>query len=616
MSRIRNISVIAHIDHGKSTLSDRLLELTNTIATLGVHKQFLDKLKVEQERGITVKAVTCSMRYKHKGEEYMINLIDTPGHVDFRAEVIHSLKAGNGCLLLIDAAQGIQAQTVANFYLAFAENLKIIPVLNKIDLPAAEPGKVLEQLEQTFELDPVDALAISAKTGLGVGAILPAIIERVPPPTGSVDENFKCLLIDSWYDNYKGVILLVRVFGGTVQRGDRISSVHTGHKYEVSEVGLMHPDQSPVNRLCAGMVGYVVPSMKRSSESKIGDTFYHVGKPVQALPGFEDAKPMIYVGAFPLDTKEFKRLEDSINNLSLNDRSITVHRDTSTALGQGWRLGFLGSLHLSVFQDRLKDEYGAEVIITTPTVPYQIEYRDGTFGTISNPSEFPDVVTHSSKVLDIREPVVEATMIFPSDYLGSVIELCEACFLLKEQTFLSSSRVLLKYIIPLAQLVEDFFGKLKSSTKGYATLDYEEAGYIPADVLRLSLLINGKSVDALASIVHRSQAERRGREWVKKMRGLVDRQLYEVVIQAAVGNKVVARESISAKRKDVTAKCYGGDVSRKMKLLNKQKEGKKRMRSIGNVQISQEVCTWKPGFLLISSLSMTSSLKRGISDPN
>ncbi|ODQ50303.1 GTP-binding protein lepa [Saitoella complicata NRRL Y-17804] len=589
LENYRNFAIVAHIDHGKSTLSDRLLEYTGTIRKDADNKQVLDKLKVEQERGITVKAQTCTMFYQHKGQDYLINLIDTPGHVDFRAEVSRSLAACNGALLLVDAAQGIQAQTVANFYLAFAEGLEMLPALNKIDLPSADPERVLTQMRDTFEIDTSDALMVSAKAGLGIETVLPAVIERMPPPSGDAAGRLKCLLIDSWYDNYVGVIALIRVFDGTMRKGDKITSAYTGLKYEVGEVGIMHPDRTPIKELKAGMVGYIITGMKESKEAHIGDTYMKVGEKVDPLPGFEPTQPMVFVGAYPIDAVDFTKLDESISHLVLNDRSVSIQKETSTALGQGWRIGFLGTLHCSVFQDRLKQEYGSEVIITAPTVPFKVRYQDGSEAIISNPYDFPDLTTRSgpNPVEDVQEPIVEATMMFPQEYLGPIIELCEANRgEQKECTFMNTGeRVLLKYALPLSQLVDDFFGKLKGMSKGYASLDYEDSGYRTADLVKLTLLVNKKPVDALAAVCHRSQVDRKGREWAKRLKNLLDRQLYEIIIQATVGQRVIARESISAMRKDVTAKCYGGDITRKMKLLSKQKEGKKRMKTIGNIQV-------------------------------
>ncbi|EPY52563.1 GTPase [Schizosaccharomyces cryophilus OY26] len=585
--QIRNWAVIAHIDHGKSTLSDCLLKLTGVIDKNNAKNQFLDKLAVERRRGITVKAQTCSMIYYYENKPYLLNLIDTPGHVDFREEVMHSLAACEGCILLVDASQGIQAQTLSNFYMAFAQNLVVLPVLNKVDLPTADVERTLDQIEQTFELDISNTLFISSKSGKNVEKILPEIVHRFPPPQGDKSKPLRSLLIDCWYNNYQGVISLVRLMDGTLQKGQKLMSVNTGRKYEVQQVGIMYPDMTETSQLRAGQVGYIVSNMKNIDEAIIGDTFTTVGQSVEPLPGFSVPKPMVFVGAFPTDSSDFERLNDCIEQLTLNDRAIHVEKETSSALGVGWRLGFLGTLHLSVFVERLQDEYGRQLLITSPTVPYLTRYQDGKEEIISNPNMFP---SRRMKNQEFFEPIVEATIIIPSEYLGDVIKLCESCRGIQSDcTFLSESRCMLKYQIPLAHLVEDFFGKLKGQTSGYATLDYEDAGYAPADIVKLSVHVNGQSVDALCTVVHRSLALNRGREWIHRLRDLLPKQLYEVVIQAVVETKVLARQNISALRKNVTAKCYGGDWTRKQKLLNKQKEGKSRLRQNSNMSIDKSV---------------------------
>ncbi|KAF8420820.1 translation factor guf1, mitochondrial [Tirmania nivea] len=595
LSRFRNFCIVAHVDHGKSTLSDRLLEHTGTIAAGAGAKQILDKLDVERERGITVKAQTCTMLYDWEGEDYLIHLVDTPGHVDFRAEVSRSYASCGGALLLVDASQGVQAQTVANFYLAFAQGLTLIPVINKIDLPHADPERALSQITSSFELDPSTALLVSAKSGLNVESILPSVIKNIPPPIGDHTAPLKLLLVDSWYDNYRGVILLVRIFDGTVKPGDHIVSFATGRKYIVGEVGIMHPHETATSSLRAGQVGYIFfnPGMKVSKEAKVGDTFTSVGmeKTVTPLPGFEEPQPMVFVGAFPVDQSEFTHLDDSINQLVINDRSITLTKDSSHALGQGWRLGFLGTLHCSVFQDRLRQEHGGSLIITAPSVPYRIVYKDGSTKTIRNPAEFPTDDIDYNKVSRYEEPIVLATITVPEEYLGKTIELCEGSR--GEQVsleFFTKTQVILKYKLPLANLVDDFFGKLKSLTKGYASLDYEDAGYQVSDVVKLQLLVNKVPVDAVAQVMHKSQVVRQGRAWVEKFKEFVDRQLFEVVIQACVGKRIVARETVKAVRKDVTAKLYGGDPTRRMKLLEKQKLGRKKlqMKAIGMVSIDSK----------------------------
>ncbi|KAI8096826.1 P-loop containing nucleoside triphosphate hydrolase protein [Halteromyces radiatus] len=585
---IRNFSIIAHIDHGKSTLADRLLEHTNTISLRGSNKQVLDKLKVERERGITVKAQTVSMFYNYKGKDYLLNLIDTPGHVDFSYEVSRSLAACQGCLLLVDAAQGIQAQTVANFYLAFGEGLHIIPVLNKIDLPGAEPERTIKQLESAFELDTSSVLQISAKSGINIDSILPSVIENIPCPSGSIQKPFRALLFDSWYDKYVGVVCMLGVVDGVLRKGDKVLSAYSDTKYEITEVGIMYPEQVPTGYLHAGQVGYVVCGMKSASEAHIGDTFHHINEKVELLPGFQPAQSMVFAGIFPVDTNDFRKLDDNIKKLTLNDASVSVHKETSNALGQGWRLGFLGTLHMDVFRQRLENEYDANIIVTQPTVPYKVVFKDKTTRIIRNPSDFPDSEEKAFKVLRLEEPMVLATMIFPEEYMGKMIELCGSRRgEQRDYVYVDDKRVMMKYVLPLAEVVQDFYDELKSRSSGYATFDYEEHGYEESDLVKMSVLLNSKPVDALSVILHRSQVEQVGRDWVKRLKNVIQRQLFDVVIQTALGSKIVARETISALRKNVTAKCYGGDVSRKMKLLQKQKEGKKRMKSIGNVEVPQ-----------------------------
>lgn len=587
IERYRNFSIVAHVDHGKSTLSDRLLELTGVVKP--GQKQVLDKLDVERERGITVKAQTCSMFYKYKGLDYLLHLVDTPGHVDFRAEVSRSYASCGGALLLVDASQGVQAQTVANFYLAYSMGLKLIPVINKIDLQQADIPSAIQQVETTFELPEEDIIQVSAKTGLNVEKLLPAIIERIPPPTGKLSSPFRALLVDSWYDSYLGVVLLVHVVDGTVKKGQRVFSPHTERKYEVKEVGIMYPERVSIDMLKAGQVGYIVCGMKQTSEAMIGDTFMNVSQPAEPLPGFEEPKPMVFVGAFPADDTDFKDLDDKMNQLVLNDRSVTLQRETSNALGQGWRLGFLGSLHASVFKERLEKEYGASLILTNPTVPYKIIYSTGEEKTITNPDDFPDGTTKRQAVSRFQEPYVQAIMTFPQEYLGTVIQLCDNNRgIQKEINYLTTGQCLLNYEIPLSHLVDDFFGKLKSATRGYASLDYEDAGYKDSKICKLELLVNGKGVDALAQVMHQSLVQSTGKEWVEKFKEHVKNQLFEVIIQARANNKIVARSTIKAKRKDVLHKMHASDITRRKKLLVKQKEGKKRMKAIGNVSVNQE----------------------------
>lgn len=606
---IRNFSIIAHIDHGKSTLADRMLEMTHTIPKNSGSKQVLDTLKVEKERGITVKAQTASLKYTPgvsglaggASRTYLLNLIDTPGHVDFTWEVTRAQAACQGALLLVDATQGIQAQTISVFHSARERGLKIIPILNKIDLPAADTGRITSQLSATFGIDPEDCLHISAKTGQGVESVLEQIVSRIPPPAGVVTSPFRGLLFDSFFDRFRGVIMLLYLEGGVLRKGDKISSCHSpGKKYEVVEVGVMNPGETPTGELRAGQVGYIACNMKDPSEAHIGDTFHHTGKPVAPLIGFQPNKAMVYSGVFPFDTSEFPRLEESIKRLTLTDRSVTVQRESSTALGQGCRLGFLGTLHMDVFRQRLEDEYDASVIITAPTVPYKVVYRSGSDTIIRNPVEFPEY--GDPKVLEIQEPYVKGSIIVPQEYVGQMMELCaeHRADDISDIRYLDNSgdtaRVLLQCRLPLGEIVSDFFEKLKGRSSGFASFDYEEDGYQRSPLHKMVFLLNGKPVDALATIVHDSVCEDVGRKWALKLKEVIPRQNFEVPIQALVKNKVVARETISAMRKDVTAGLYGGHFERKLKHLNKQKEGKARLKRIGKVDLPQEAF-----FTLLSS---------------
>jgi elongation factor 4 len=592
IERFRNFCIVAHVDHGKSTLSDRLLELTGTIEPGGA-KQILDKLDVERERGITVKAQTCSMLYNYKGDDYLLHLVDTPGHVDFRAEVSRSYASCGGALLLVDASQGVQAQTVANFYLAFSQGLTLVPIVNKVDLPSADSPRALEQMKTAFELEPSKAVLVSAKTGLNVEAILPNVIEQIPCPVGDYTKPLRLLLVDSWYDNYKGVILLVRIFDGVVKAGDHVVSFATGIKYFVGEVGIMYPHQKAQSCLRAGQVGYIHfnPGMKKSAEALSGDTFTTVGseRVVEPYPGFEEPKSMVFVSAFPVDQSDHGHLEDSINQIILNDRSVTLYKESSEALGAGWRMGFLGTLHCSVFEDRLRQEHGASIIITPPAVPFKVVWAGGKEEIFQSAMSFPDTDKHHKNVAEIQEPYVSATITLPEEYLGKVIELCESNRGEQvELTFFTATQVILKYDLPLAQLVDDFFGKLKGATKGYASLDYEDAGFRRSNIVKMSLLVNKEPVDAVARIVHHTQCERLGRVWVKKFKEHVTRQMFEIVIQAAVGNRIVARETIKPFRKDVLQKLHAADIGRKRKLLDKQKEGRKKLKAVGNITIDHK----------------------------
>lgn len=583
---IRNFSIIAHIDHGKSTLADRLLEVTGTLTDRKRHEQFLDKLKVEQERGITVKAQTASMFYEYKGQMYLLNLIDTPGHVDFSYEVSRSLYACQGALLLVDAAQGVQAQTMANFYLAFDQDLTIVPVINKIDMAAANPALVAQELKNLFDIGLDENILASAKNGIGIDLILEALITRMPGPKSEIDNPLKALLFDSWFNEYKGVICLIAIKDGTIKVGDSITFAQTGKNYEVLEIGLMYPDETPVDALYAGQVGYLVAGMKTVREARVGDTIFHTKKEVTPFPGFKPSKPMVFAGIFPVDSSEFEILRDAIEKLTLNDASVTVEKTTSTALGLGFRCGFLGLLHMDVFKQRLEQEYDVTVIITSPSVRYRVKIaHTGDIIDIENPNDFPE----PQKIDEILEPVINATIILPKKYLGNIIKLCqERRGEQKDMSYLTEDRLILKYVLPLNEVATNFYDELKSLSSGYASFDYEEAGYQPSELVKMDILICGKPVDALALIVHADNAYYIGRDMVGKLRKVIPRQLFEVVIQAAIGSKILSRESISALRKDVIAKCYGGDITRKKKLLEKQKEGKKKMKKVGNVELPQE----------------------------
>ncbi|KMZ73234.1 hypothetical protein ZOSMA_150G00370 [Zostera marina] len=587
--RIRNFSIIAHVDHGKSTLADRLLELTGTIKKGIGQPQYLDKLQVERERGITVKAQTVTMFYRQSEDApaYLLNLIDTPGHVDFSYEVSRSLAACQGALLVVDACQGVQAQTVANFYLAFESNLTIIPVINKIDQPTADPDRVKVQLKSLFDLNPDSALLTSAKTGCGLEHVLPAVIAQIPSPSGNSNSPLRMLLLDSYYDEYRGVICHVAVVDGVLCRGEKISAAATGKVYEVSDIGIISPELKSTGILFTGQVGYVVSGMRSTKEARVGDTLSHAHTLVEPLPGFKSAKHMVFSGLYPSDGSDFDALNHAIERLTCNDASVSVTKETSMALGIGFRCGFLGLLHMDVFHQRLEQEYGAQIISTIPTVPYEFEYSDGSKVRVQNPSELSS--SPSKRVTECWEPSVIATIITPSEYVGAVITLCsERRGEQLDYSFIDSQRALMKYRLPLREIVVDFYNVLKSITSGYASFDYEDGEYQKSDLVKLDILLNGQSVDAMASIVHNLKAQRIGREFVDKLKKFIDRQMFEITIQAAVGSKIVARETITALRKNVLAKCYGGDVTRKRKLLEKQKEGKKRMKRIGSVDIPQE----------------------------
>lgn len=583
--KIRNFSVIAHIDHGKSTLSDRFLELTGTLSTRNKNEQFLDKLQVEKERGITVKAQTASMFYEYQGETYLLNLIDTPGHVDFSYEVSRSLYACQGALLLVDACQGAQAQTVANFYLAFEQDLSIIPVINKIDMANADPERIETEIKNLFDFEPEEVLRASAKTGIGVKEILQAVISRIPSPEGDASKKLKALLFDSWYDEYKGVIALIALKDGCISKGDKIELAQAHKKYEVLEVGLMYPDQKPTDKLYAGQVGYMICGMKTVKEARVGDTLHHAKEEVEPFPGFKPAQPMVFAGIYPVESTEFDLLRDAIDKLTLNDASVSVEKTSSTALGLGFQCGFLGLLHMDVFKQRLEQEYGLSVIATAPSVLYEVTTSDGQTHMIGNPSEFPDRVL----IQEIREPIIKATILAPKKFIGPIMQLCQEKR--GEQTqfnYLSEDRIMLVYKLPLNEVASDFYDQLKSLTSGYASLDYERFGYQTSNLVKMDILLAGNPVDALSTIVHESSAYNIGRSLTKKLKKAIPRQQFEVSIQAALGSKILARESVPPVRKDVIAKCYGGDITRKRKLLEKQKAGKKKMKQVGSVEVPQE----------------------------
>uniref|UniRef100_A0ABI7XV95 Tr-type G domain-containing protein n=1 Tax=Felis catus TaxID=9685 RepID=A0ABI7XV95_FELCA len=545
VENIRNFSIIAHVDHGKSTLADRLLELTGTIDKTKNNKQVLDKLQVERERGITVKAQTASLFYNWEGKQYLLNLIDTPGHVDFSYEVSRSLSACQGVLLVVDANEGIQAQTVANFFLAFEAQLSVIPVINKIDLKNADPERVEKQIEKVFDIPSDECIKISAKLGTNVERVLQAVIERIPPPKVHRKNPLRALVFDSTFDQYRGVIANVALFDGVVSKGDKIVSAHTKKIHEVNEVGVLNPNEQPAHKLYAGQVGYLIAGMKDVTEAQIGDTLYLHKQPVEPLPGFKSAKPMVFAGMYPIDQSEYNNLKSAIEKLTINDSSVTVHRDSSLALGAGWRLGFLGLLHMEVFNQRLEQEYNASVILTTPTVPYK-------------------AVLSSAKLIKARRAVQ------------------------KNMIFIDQNRVMLKYLFPLNEIVVDFYDSLKSLSSGYASFDYEDAGYQTAELVKMDILLNGNIVEELVTIVHKDKAHSVGKAVCERLKDSLPRQLFEIAIQAAIGSKIIARETVKAYRKNVLAKCYGGDITRKMKLLKRQAEGKKKLRKVGNIEVPRD----------------------------
>ena len=586
LARIRNFSIIAHIDHGKSTLADRLIQVTGGLSTREMKEQVLDNMDLERERGITIKAQTVRLDYRAgDGELYELNLIDTPGHVDFAYEVNRSLAACEGSLLIVDSSQGVEAQTLANVYQALDNDHEIVPVLNKIDLPAAEPDRIRQQIEDVIGLDASDAVEISAKTGIGIDEVLEAIVTRLPPPEGEADRPLKALLVDSWYDAYLGVIVLVRVIDGALRKGQRIKLMSTGASYLVDRVGIFRPKQEMTGVLGPGEIGFLTAAIKEVADTRVGDTVTDEKKPcAEALSGFQPAQPVVFCGLFPVDSAEFEDLREAMARLRLNDASFHYEMETSAALGFGFRCGFLGLLHLEIVRERLEREFSIELITTAPSVIYQLHMNDGGLIEMHNPADMPDVV----KIERIEEPWITATILVPDDYLGAVLKLCEDRRGRQVNLTYAGSRAMVVYELPLNEVVFDFYDRLKSVTRGYASFDYQLIGYEPGDLVKMSILVNGEPVDALSIIVHRDRAEARGRAMCEKLKDLIPRHLFKIPIQAAIGGKVIARETIGALRKDVTAKCYGGDVTRKRKLLDKQKAGKKRMRQFGKVEIPQE----------------------------
>ncbi|MCH2249862.1 MAG: translation elongation factor 4 [Cognatishimia sp.] len=597
LSKIRNFSIVAHIDHGKSTLADRLIQSTNTVADRDMKEQLLDSMDIERERGITIKANTVRIDYKaNDGEDYILNLIDTPGHVDFAYEVSRSMRAVEGSLLVVDASQGVEAQTLANVYTAIEADHEIVPVLNKVDLPAAEPERVAEQIEDVIGIDATDACLISAKTGLGIEDVLEAIVTRLPAPLEG-DENapLKAMLVDSWYDAYLGVIVLVRIIDGTLKKGQRVKFMSNNTLHHVDRVGVFRPEMEQVDQLGPGELGFLTASIKQVRDTRVGDTITNDRNGVEVpLDGFKPAQPVVFCGLFPVDSAEFEDLRDAIDKLALNDASFSYEMETSAALGFGFRCGFLGLLHLEVIRDRIEREYNIELITTAPSVIYHVYMKDGEMIEMHNPADMPDM----SKVDHLEEPRIKATILVPDDYLGDVLKLCQDRRGIQEDLTYAGSRAMVVYDLPLNEVVFDFYDRLKSVTKGYASFDYQMTGYREDNLVKMSVLVNDEPVDALSTMVHRDRAEARGRAMCEKLKDLIPRHMFKIPIQAAIGGKVIARETLSALRKDVTAKCYGGDATRKKKLLEKQKAGKKKMRQFGKVDIPQEA--------FISALKMDS----------
>ena len=586
LSHIRNFSIIAHIDHGKSTLADRLIQLCGGLEAREMKEQVLDSMDIERERGITIKAQTVRLEYKARnGETYELNLIDTPGHVDFAYEVNRSLAACEGSLLVVDASQGVEAQTLANVYHALDVNHEIVPVLNKIDLPAADPERTRQQIEDVIGLDASEAVEISAKSGIGIPDVLEAIVNRLPAPKGDQSAPLKAMLVDSWYDAYLGVVVLVRIIDGELKKGQRVKMMKTGGTYTIDQVGIFKPKKETVASLTPGEIGYFTASIKEVADTRVGDTVTEERRPcAAALPGFQPAQPVVFCGLFPVDAAEFEDLRDAMGKLRLNDASFEFEMETSAALGFGFRCGFLGLLHLEIVRERLEREFNIDLITTAPSVIYQLHMVDGSIKEMHNPADMPD----PTRIDHIEEPWIKATILVPDEYLGAVLKLCEDRRGHQVDLTYAGSRAMLVYRLPLNEVVLDFYDRLKSVSRGYASFDYQIEGYEPGELVKMSILVNEEPVDALATVVHRSRAEQRGRVMCEKLKELIPKHLFKIPIQAAIGGRVVARETISAMRKDVTAKCYGGDISRKRKLLDKQKEGKKKMRQFGRVEIPQD----------------------------
>ncbi len=586
IEKIRNFSIIAHIDHGKSTLADRLIQYTNTVSSRDMKEQLLDSMDLERERGITIKANSVRLSYKAKdGEEYILNLIDTPGHVDFSYEVSRSMRAVEGSLLVVDASQGVEAQTLANVYTALEADHEIFPILNKVDLPASDCDRVAQQIEEVIGLDAASALQISAKTGQGIDEVLEAIVTSLPHPKGAYKSPLKAMLIDSWYDSYLGVVVMIRIVDGILKKGDRIIMMQSGAKYTIDSVGVLKPKIQKVDSLSAGEIGVFTASIKQVRDTRVGDTITLEGRNCnEPLAGYKPAKPVVFCGFFPVDSSEFENLRESIEKLALNDSSFTFEIETSLALGFGFRCGFLGLLHLEVIRERIEREFNIDLITTAPSVVYSVETTDNKLLNIHNPADLPD----ASKITCIKEPRIKATILVPDEYLGDVLKLCQERRGVQKDLTYVGSRAMTIYDLPLNEVVFDFYDKLKSVTKGYASFDYQIEGYQEDNLVKMQILVNDEPVDALSMMVHRSKAESRGRSLCEKLKGLIPQHLFKVPIQAAIGGRVIARETISALRKDVTAKCYGGDITRKRKLLEKQKAGKKKMRQFGRVEIPQQ----------------------------